>query len=258
MALAVQEPSWPWSYTGGHWGRRSTAAGSCAEASAGRQPVPVAVVGKVADPAVTGDPHSAGFCAVARAGLGVGGGGATLGPTAPVDDRRGLPCPPGHAPVAPPGAATSGKRSPRPARVPPGPRRRAAARPTARTAPAHAEVGVPVRGGRRVDARPARRQGRGRRRDDARRAAGAARLHDHHRGLQRLLRQRPAFPGRHVGAGAARAQGDGAQDRQAVRRSREPAAGQRALRRQVLHAGDDGHRPQPGPQRTRRCRASPR
>jgi len=32
-------------------------------------------------------------------------------------------------------------------------------------------------------------------------------------------------------------------------RRREPAAGQRPLRRQVLHAGHDGHHPQPRPQR---------
>ena len=37
--------------------------------------------------------------------------------------------------------------------------------------------------------------------------------------------------------------------RQAPRRRREPPAGLRAQRRQVLDAGDDGHRPQPRAQR---------
>ena len=77
-------------------------------------------------------------------------------------------------------------------------------------------------------------------------------------GVQRLLRGGPAFPGRHVGAGAARTQGDRTQDGQAIRRPGQPAAGQRAQRGQVLHAGHDGHRPQPRPQRARRSRASPR
>ena len=39
--------------------------------------------------------------------------------------------------------------------------------------------------------------------------------------------------------------------RQEVRRSREPPAGFRALRRPRLHARHDGHHPQPGPQRHR-------
>ena len=49
-------------------------------------------------------------------------------------------------------------------------------------------MGLSLHRGQRQDARPARRQGRGRGRDDQRRPAGAARLHHHHRGLQRLLR----------------------------------------------------------------------
>ena len=50
--------------------------------------------------------------------------------------------------------------------------------------------------GRRRHARPPRRQGRRPRRDDERGPAGPARLHDHDRGLQRLLRgRRAAAPG---------------------------------------------------------------
>ena len=49
-------------------------------------------------------------------------------------------------------------------------------------------------------------------------------------------------------------EGDGPQARRPVR----PAARQRALGRQVLDAGDDGHRPQPRPQRRERRRAWPR
>ena len=49
------------------------------------------------------------------------------------------------------------------------------------------------------------------------------------------------------------AQGRRAADRQAVRRSRQPAAGLGALGREVLDARHDGHRAQPGPERRRRC-----
>ena len=45
-------------------------------------------------------------------------------------------------------------------------------------------------------------KGAGLRRDDQRRAARPARLHHHHRGLQRLLRRGPAVPRRPVGPGA--------------------------------------------------------
>ena len=53
--------------------------------------------------------------------------------------------------------------------------------------------------GNALDARPARRQGRGPRRDDQGRPADAARLHDHDRGLQRLLRSGEQLPRRPVG-----------------------------------------------------------
>ena len=119
----------------------------------------------------------------------------------------------------------------------------------ASTAPARPEVGVPLRAGRRVDARPSRWQGGRRCRDDPSRSACPPGLHHHHAGLQCLLRERPEVPRRHVGAGAASPQGDRAQDGQALRRSRQSAAGQRAQRRQVLDAGNDGHRPQPRAQR---------
>ena len=44
---------------------------------------------------------------------------------------------------------------------------------------------------------------------------------------------------------------------QAARRPRRPAAGQRALRREVLDAGDDGHRPEHRPERRQRARGWP-
>ena len=101
------------------------------------------------------------------------------------------------------------------------------------------------------DEGPPWRQGRQPRRDDERaQAAGARRLHDLHRRLPRL-------PGQRLAEGARR------RDRQAGQRPREedgppprrlrrPAARQRALGRQVLDARDDGHRPQPRPQRQER------
>ncbi|MEJ7695610.1 MAG: PEP/pyruvate-binding domain-containing protein [Candidatus Limnocylindrales bacterium] len=47
----------------------------------------------------------------------------------------------------------------------------------------------------------------------------------------------------------------GAEHRQGLRRSGQPAARQRPIRGQVLHARDDGHGPQPRPQRGRRSTA---
>ena len=77
----------------------------------------------------------------------------------------------------------------------------------------------------------------------------AARLHDHDRRLQRLLRGGRAAPGRSLGRRPRGGQGGRAAGRQGLRRRLEPAPRQRPLRREVLDAGDDGHRPQPGPER---------
>ena len=76
---------------------------------------------------------------------------------------------------------------------------------------------------------------------------GPARLHHHHRGLQRLLRGRQAVPDG-LWDQVVAALATGARDRQGLRRRGEPAPRLRPLRRQVLHARHDGHRPQPGPQ----------
>ena len=110
----------------------------------------------------------------------------------------------------------------------------------------------PQDGWRRIDEAAARRQGREPRRDVPHRAAGAARVHDHHRGLHLLLRQQ-------ADVSADAAQGDGerdrlarAADRQEVRRPEEPAARLGALRRPRLDAGHDGHDPQPRPERRHR------
>ena len=106
-----------------------------------------------------------------------------------------------------------------------------------------------ARRGRRHDARPARRQGRGPRRDDQGRPADPARVHHHDRGLQRLLRRRRAAPRRALGRRPRGGQGGRARDRQGLRRPGQPAARERPLGRQVLDARDDGHGPQPRPQR---------
>ena len=101
------------------------------------------------------------------------------------------------------------------------------------------------------DEGPSWRQGRQPRRNDERaQVAGPRRLHDLHRCVPRL-------PGGWMAEGARR------RDRQAGRRPREedgspprrsvrPVARQRAFRRQVLDARDDGHRPQLGAQRQER------
>ena len=82
-----------------------------------------------------------------------------------------------------------------------------------------------------------------------------ARLHDHDRGLQRLLRQRRAAPGRPVGGRPRGGQAGRGEHRQGLRRSGQPAPRERPLRREVLDARDDGHGPQPGAQRGHAARA---
>ena len=77
----------------------------------------------------------------------------------------------------------------------------------------------------------------------------AARLHDHDRSVQRLLRERPAAPRRAVGGRPRGRQAGRGRDRQGLRRRGEPAPRERPLRREVLDARDDGHGPQPRPER---------
>ena len=77
----------------------------------------------------------------------------------------------------------------------------------------------------------------------------ASRVHDHDRGLQRLLRRRRAAPGRALGrrpGGDARGR---AAVRQGLRRPGQPAPRERPLRSEVLDARDDGHGPEPRPER---------
>ena len=79
-------------------------------------------------------------------------------------------------------------------------------------------------------------------------------LHDHHRGLHVLLRQRPPVPARARAARSTDAlrkveEAIGAQ----VRRRQRAAARLGALRRARLDAGHDGHGPQPRPQRRDAC-----
>jgi pyruvate,orthophosphate dikinase len=74
------------------------------------------------------------------------------------------------------------------------------------------------------------------------------------RGLQHLLRQRRTVPAKiDEQMLEALKKLEGAWARSSAT-SADPAAGQRALRRQVLHAGHDGHHPQPRPERRDRRR----
>ncbi len=88
------------------------------------------------------------------------------------------------------------------------------------------EAGLRLRRGLARHARPARRQGGQRRRDDARagRRARSGRLHDHHRGLRRVHAGRPLVPGRARGRGRRGAGAPRGAGRQAARRLRRPAA----------------------------------
>ena len=107
---------------------------------------------------------------------------------------------------------------------------------------------LPVQRGRQGDEGPPRRQGSQPRRDDAHRLAGAARLHDHDRGLQPLLGHTAATRTASTSR-SRRPSRPSSRHRQGVRRRRRPAARLGALRGPRLHAGHDGHDPQPGPQR---------
>ncbi len=113
----------------------------------------------------------------------------------------------------------------------------------------HLRLGRRARRGQCRDARPPRREGCRPGRDDERGSADPARIHDHHRGLQRLLRRRRDAPGRALGRRPRGGPGGGARDRQGLRRPGQPASRERPLRGQVLDARDDGHGPQPRPQR---------
>ena len=84
---------------------------------------------------------------------------------------------------------------------------------------------------------------------------GPARLHDHDRGLQRLLHGRRAAARRPVGRRPRGGPGGRGADRQGLRRCRRSAARVGPLRGQVLDARDDGHGPQPRAQRGDPARA---
>ena len=79
------------------------------------------------------------------------------------------------------------------------------------------------------------------------RLPGAPRLHHHHRRLPGLHGRRVAR--RAVGRGQAGPGPAREEDGQAPRRPRRPAARERPVGGQVLHARDDGHGPQPRAQR---------
>ena len=116
-----------------------------------------------------------------------------------------------------------------------------------------AQVGLrlrrrPQRRARR-DAQPARRQGRQSGRDGEHRPARAAGLHHHHRGLHLVLRARQAVPRGSARAGHGGARPDRGGGRQPLRRPAQAAARLGALRGARVHAGDDGHRAEPRPQR---------
>ena len=99
-------------------------------------------------------------------------------------------------------------------------------------------------------ARPPRRQGRQPRRDDPDRRAGAARLHRHHRGLQRLPGGRRGVPRRHVGAGARRpSKSIEAKTGKTFGRSENPLLVSCRSGAKFSMPGHDGHGPQHRPER---------
>ena len=82
-------------------------------------------------------------------------------------------------------------------------------------------------------------------------------LHHHHRGVHRLHGRRQRVPGRPRGRGSAHLAALEAARGQAARRRRRTRCWSRcAVGRQVLDAGDDGHRPEPRAQRRVGARAS--
>ena len=107
-----------------------------------------------------------------------------------------------------------------------------------------------LRRGGRARPRAARRQGSGPRGDDRARHPGPGRLHRHDRGLRRVHARRKAASGRassdeieeHLGRLEERRG-------QALRRPERSAARLRSLGRGGLDAGDDGHDPEPRPER---------
>ena len=99
------------------------------------------------------------------------------------------------------------------------------------------------------DEEPARRQGREPRRDGQHRPAGSSRVHDHHRGLHRVLRGRQEAA---EGAGRRHARVDRAMEKVVGAKfgdAEEPAAGFGPLGRARVDARHDGHDPEPRAQR---------
>ena len=94
-------------------------------------------------------------------------------------------------------------------------------------------------------------KGVGPRRDDADRRSGPRGVHDHDRRLPRLHARGQANAGRARGGDRRARRAPRGARRQAPRRRRRPAARLRALGRRRLDARDDGHDPQPRPQRRR-------
>ena len=128
---------------------------------------------------------------------------------------------------------------------------RQAARPDRIAGSGGDEMGLRVLRGLAGHARPARRQGRQRRGDDAhpRARARAGGLHDHHRGVRRLHARRTAFPDgldEQVDEALAALEEQRGQE---ARRRRGPAAGLGALGRARVDAGHARHRPEPRAQR---------
>ena len=109
----------------------------------------------------------------------------------------------------------------------------------------------PTDGGRELLGRQGHRPGR----NDAARRAGARRVHDHDRRLPGVHGGGRRAPRRARGGDRGAPGHSGGEDRQAVRRFPRSAARLGPLRRGRLDAGDDGHDPQPGPERRRRRRA---
>ena len=108
-------------------------------------------------------------------------------------------------------------------------------------------MGVLARRRLRRDARAARQQGRKSRRDDAGTGyrEGARWLHHHHRCLRRIHAQRRPAACWSRGPDRRCRRGAGARKRQALRRSRRPAAALRAVGRPGIDARHARHDPEP-------------
>jgi hypothetical protein len=97
--------------------------------------------------------------------------------------------------------------------------------------------------------RPSRRQRGEPGRDGTAGAARAARVHHHDRGLHPLLRQQEELSQGFARRGRSPPEGHREEGRAHLQGPEEPADGVRPIGRSGVHAGHDGHDPEPRPER---------